>query len=535
MYQQYSRIQKKHLLTQRYTDTNQTRIGIFAPGRRVLLKNSLDAQLHRNFCLIPDAETAKSSRFDIIVVAADDGELMSTALMQYAMAINSETDFVFSDAVFGPKGKTLCVSENCIQIAAMSAELFLQALAQCAPAAGASEILSAAASLSKQKKHIPLALISFRRQIGAGDVFPSDKKRALVLSHEFSMTGAPIVLVSAIPVLIQLGFQPVVLGPEWGNAAPLFAEAGATVLIDAAQLEDSALHSLALSSDLVIANTIVETDAVRSLSGAPVPVVWWLHDAFLGYPWVEPRFPETQARNVKLCAVGKHATAAMHSVRPSFVIDQLIYGLPDYANQPRADRVFKSDPDTLLFTTVGSLESRKGQDILAKAITMLSHRELQKAHFLFVGRVLENHIYDRVQKLVEQYPDNVSYIPNLSRPEIFALMDQCDCVICSSTDDPMPTFVTEAAMFGKPGIVSEHTGTAGLITHGTDGFVYHNDNPRELCSLLSEVIGNPECLSAMGPNCRKLYENNFTFEVFGKSLSRIVESCTSPDQSNLSI
>ena len=88
------------------------------------------------------------------------------------------------------------------------------------------------------------------------------------------------------------------------------------------------LWDLAISSDLVIANTIVEVKAIRALNGAPVPVLWWLHDAFVGYGYLSHLIPRTLERNIRVCAVGSHATAAMHTHRPDFEIGQLVYGLP---------------------------------------------------------------------------------------------------------------------------------------------------------------------------------------------------------------
>ena len=41
-------------------------------------------------------------------------------------------------------------------------------------------------------------------------------------------------------------------------------------------------------------------------------------------------------------------------------------------------------------------------------------------------------------------------LPQAADPEEFkSLMQQCACVVCSSRDDPMPTFVTEVTL-GKP-------------------------------------------------------------------------------------
>ncbi len=81
----------------------------------------------------------------------------------------------------------------------------------------------------------------------------------------------------------------------------------------------------------MLANTVVEAAAVNTLNGSFVPVLWWLHDAFAGYPFISHNIPKTLGSNVHVCAVGSHAT--MHSVRPDFGIEQLIYGLPDYAQE----------------------------------------------------------------------------------------------------------------------------------------------------------------------------------------------------------
>ena len=51
-------------------------------------------------------------------------------------------------------------------------------------------------------------------------------------------------------------------------------------------------------------------------------------------------------------------------------------------------------------------------------------------------------------RLVRDYPQTVFYRKRLERPEVKSLMEQCNCVVCASRDDPMPTFVTEGLIFG---------------------------------------------------------------------------------------
>ncbi|MBD9290231.1 MAG: glycosyltransferase, partial [Faecalibacterium sp.] len=346
------------------------------------------------------------------------------------------------------------------------------------------------------------------------------------LSHELTMTGAPIVLVSAIPVLRSLGYEVVVLGPSDEGSLPLFLEAGAAVVTRRDCVTSSTLWELASSADFVLANTVVEAPAVRTLNGGFVPVLWWLHDAFAGYPFITHKIPKELADNVHIAAVGSHATAAIHSVRPKFKVEQLIYGLPDYAREsfPRYDLSYAGGRP--LFVTVGSMEMRKGQDIYCEAIRLLPPEVREKASFLFVGKASDRDVSAHVHALTEQFPHNVFYRKRLERPEIKSLMEQCTCIVCASRDDPMPTFVTEGLIFGKPSIVSEHTGTAGLITEGVDGFVYRNDDPVQLSKVLAHAIEHPDQLAAMKADCRKLYERYYTNEAYVSTLVRLIRELT---------
>ena len=86
--------------------------------------------------------------------------------------------------------------------------------------------------------------------------------------------------------------------------------------------------------------------------------------------------------------------------------------------------------------------------------------------------------------------------------------------------------IPEGLIFGKPAIVSEHTGTAGLITEGVDGFVYEDDDPEKLAERLAWAIEHPEKLAAMRPACRELYENHYSKQAFSDSLQQAVKELT---------
>ena len=530
MYSSYSSLQRKQLIKQVYSDTQSTYLLVYAPGRHGALAHALENQLHCKFRLVDRLEGELTPSVEGVLLVSEDVECTSTALTYFASALRQGADLVVCDAVFGFDGNTaLYLSTQ--HLPGMRCALVSRALLdRCRACArgndNVGELLRLANHLAQNCRRVPQALLHFRRELCAVDVFSAQSKRAVVLSHELTMTGAPIVLVSAIPVLRSMGYEVVVLGPSDEGSLPLFLDAGAAVVTRRDCVTSSSLWELATSADLVIANTVVEAPAVQTLNGAFVPVLWWLHDAFAGYPFISHKIPKTLADNVRVCAVGSHATAAMHSVRPQFAIDQLIYGLPDYAQEsfPQYDLSYAGGRP--LFVSVGSLEVRKGPDILCEAIRLLPPQVREKASFLIVGKNADKSMMRAVEELVAAYPDNVFYRKRLERPEIKSLMQQCACVVCASRDDPMPTFVTEGLIFGKPAIVSEHTGTAGLITEGVDGFVYRNDDPEQLARVLAHAIEHPAQLEAMHTDCRRLYETHFSNAAYVSTLTRLIREMT---------
>ncbi len=527
MVSNYSKFQQLQLARQSYRDTQSTYLLLYAPGRCQQLAHTLERQHHRKFRLVNQLASPLSPAVDGVVLVAEDVELLSTALTCCAGALQDGADYADCDAVFGFDGSTVLYRPAGSSARSRFAVVSRALLERCRVAAhrpdDAAELIALAAKMAKMPQHLPLALLHYRRNVCAEDLFSDNGKRAFVFSHELNMTGAPIVLVSAIPVLIEQGFEVVVLGPNDGGSLNLFVNAGATVLTNPDCVSSPQLWGLAAYCDFVLANTVVEVNVIRALNGTNTPVLWWLHDAFVGYPYIARRIPHELERNIRVCAVGSHATAAMHSVRPGFAIRQLVYGLPDYSKDAFETYDISYAGGRPLFVSVGAFEKRKGQDILVEAIRMLPEDVRTRAAFLFVGKGADPELMEQVRALTEDMPQEVFYVKRLSRGEIKSLMAQCACTVCSSRDDPMPTFVTEGLIFGKPGIVSEHTGTAGLITEGVDGYIYRDDDPAELAAALQNAILHPETLRDMHTACRALYEKYYSEQAFATTLASYVQ------------
>ena len=234
MYSSYSPLQRRQLREQTYTDTQSTYLLVYAPGRRNALTLSLAEQLHRKFRLVDRLEGELTPSVNGVLLVSEDVECTSTALTYFAAALQQGADLVVCDAVFGYDGGSALYQTDQHLPGQRCALLSRALLDRCRAAARGKddvlELLRLANQLAQNCRCVPQALLHFRRELCAEDVFSATGKRAVVLSHELTMTGAPIVLVSAIPVLRSLGYEVVVLGPSDEGSLPLFLEAGAAVV-----------------------------------------------------------------------------------------------------------------------------------------------------------------------------------------------------------------------------------------------------------------------------------------------------------------
>lgn len=262
MYSSYTTLQRAQLAKQEYLDTQEVFLGIYAPGRNAALKASLQDQLHRKFLLTDSLRPEALGSAAGVLLVREDLFLMSTALSCFADALRSGADYVTSDAVFGYSGVTTLYHSQgfaaCPGCALVSRELLRRCQAEARDPENPVELLTLAAKLSRSHVCLPLALAHYERDICAEDVWSVKGKRVFIMSHLLDMTGAPIVLVSAIPVLRSLGYEVVVLGPSDEGSLPLFLEAGAAVVTRRDCVTSSTLWELASSADFVLANTVVE-------------------------------------------------------------------------------------------------------------------------------------------------------------------------------------------------------------------------------------------------------------------------------------
>lgn len=351
-------------------------------------------------------------------------------------------------------------------------------------------------------------------------------KNVLLLSHEMSMTGAPVALQYMAKQLKEDGFFVTVLSPLDGPMVSEMLQDDIPVIIDGTIGGNVEWIKWASNFDLIVVCTVVPYHNIEQLERTNIPVVWWIHDGEMSFQLGANKvLPQTITDNIHVYAGGEYACRVVKKYRPSYDVKELLYCVPDYSKTlPMEYRYRINNPENkLIISSVGSIDKRKAQDVFVDAVRGMSREDIEKCLFVFVGKNNDDDIYCEIEKLQAEYPENVRTITQVTRDEIADVYRQSAVVVCTSRDDPMPVFMTESLMLGVPVICSDNTGTYGLLKDSVNGLTFQSENTVQLQEKLEFVIYNRDKMRQIGVCGRKVYEDNFTKEAFGKALYKMIE------------
>ena len=361
------------------------------------------------------------------------------------------------------------------------------------------------------------------------------ERPVLLVSHELSLSGAPIVLLSMSQSLKKLGWKPMVIAPAAGPLQDAYLHEEIPVLICPRLLKsDLILRGAALFSFIVL-NTAVCAHAADLLNGTKTPVLWWVHEAEVFYQtYYVNLMPFLLFSNIKVVTAGSWARRLLLQNRPAYLVEDMFYYIPDQSAQSRTTEspfLFPEAEGKRLFALVGAIEPRKGQDVLLETIERLPENAARQCFFLFVGQKYHRELAARVQKAAAAHPDRIQYIPQIDHEDMPGLYSNIDCLICASRDDPLPVTVAEACQFSKAVICSEHTGMAPLLEHDRAGFVYGDDDPAALAECIMQFLDqSAEDAAAMRERARKFYLSYFSSASFDRRLeTEILPELLGPD------
>lgn len=347
------------------------------------------------------------------------------------------------------------------------------------------------------------------------------KSNILMISHDSLLGGATIAFQYAARALVKQGYYVIWLVESDGAILKELNKDRIGYIIDPSFKGSSSWLNYASNFDLIICNTVLLCPQIEQLKNIGKQIIWWIHEASDYYTnELLSSFSAKNIRNLHVWCGGAFAEKKFHDNFIGIPTKIMLYGLPDYANSiEKIEKNIISNPNhKLVFLSIGTIETRKGQDILVEAIRKMRAYEREQCLFVFIGKPVHQRIYIEIENIAKEYPLSVIIKEPVERNTLMQIYQESDVVVCTSREDPMPVFMTECLMQSRIAICSENTGTADIIQDGYNGFIYHDNSASELIEKISYVLKNHNEMQQIRKNARKTYEIYFSMEAFEKKL-----------------
>ena len=176
----------------------------------------------------------------------------------------------------------------------------------------------------------------------------------------------------------------------------------------------------------------------------------------------------------------------------------------------------------LTFLLSGTIEPRKGQDLLVEAVGLLPEHVRAACRFLMTGKLWELHheFWRAIEANMARLPE-VSYLGLRDHRAQLELIAGSDVIVCASRDEPWSLVVVEAAMASKPSILNEHVGAAEMFD-AESCFMFESGSALSLAGELLAAYERRGELARMGQAARRTFERDLTLEAFGRRFSAML-------------
>lgn len=402
--------------------------------------------------------------------------------------------------------------------------------------------------------------------------------RVLLVSHDLSLSGGPLMLFQLARYLTARGIRVRIVSPLDGELAARYAEANLSVqvipdlltdvrvstrLLHSAPFETAPFENQSLVSpleaaensglqndrciaddegtlyDVVVANTIISWQIIHVARAFRMPSILWVHESAYGQKLAqEERYYADTLAHASRVVFPTQSTAKLYSefldnnqvIIPNGVgrgslgpesIGPRSFSLKsleptDQSPSPRG----QADQSTKLsIIAVGSVEPRKGQDFLIQAIQALPPAIHEKVRFVIVGRVVDKTL-GRALKRFSNQMSNVEYLGEQSHTETLQLLADSDIFLLTSQDEVLPVTVLEAMSLGKPILSTAVGGLAEVIEHQVNGYLVPYGDVQALAKGLQGLVADSTLRQKIGQEAAKTFEEQYTVEKMG---ARFVE------------
>ena len=184
-----------------------------------------------------------------------------------------------------------------------------------------------------------------------------------------------------------------------------------------------------------------------------------------------------------------------------------------------------------ILLSVGHVTERKGHDIVIRTLPKVL-REFPHTNYLVAGLpTLEESLQELARKLGVQ--QNVHFLGRVDNSRLLALYNACDLFLMTSRHSRNGEFegygiaAVEAALCGKPAIVSDNSGLAEAVLDGKTGLVVHENDPNATAQAIIRLLRDDKFRNRLGRQAQTHAVKEQTWEIRTREYDRLLKQTIS--------
>lgn len=179
-----------------------------------------------------------------------------------------------------------------------------------------------------------------------------------------------------------------------------------------------------------------------------------------------------------------------------------------------------------ILLTVGSVTDRKGQEVVIRALPEVL-KEFPDTHYLMAGLPFEQRKLEALSRELGVL-DHVHFLGSVGNEDLVGYLNCCDLFVMTSrsTEDGdcegFGIAVVEAALCGKPAIVSASSGLSEAIIPGKTGMAVAEGDPNAAAQAILSLLRDPSLRRAMGESAHAFSRDQQTWQTKGLEYDRFL-------------
>ncbi len=356
----------------------------------------------------------------------------------------------------------------------------------------------------------------------------------LIITHDATITGAPILLLNLIELLLKLNAGKykirIVIKDGIGSLVNEFEDKAPTLIwrksirtgflnrvikrfISPYYFSDKKIQQWINESDIVFSNTITNGDFWDAFHiPSSVKIISYIHELEIATGhYTSPKHLDVVLKQTQYFLAPSEAVVT-HLINNLQVLPEKILKLQYYipfelTNQTQENVISK---DGLVVGLVGTLDWRKGADILPIIVSTF-FKKYPNLNVLFKWQgadVQTNEIeFKRINYELSKLDlaNKVEFLPPTKIMSSFYA--SIDLLLLSSKEDPYPLVVLEAACNSKPCICFDKAGGAPEFVSNDAGFVISYLDINSFCEAIHHYYVNKSLLKHHGKTAFDKYQS----------------------------